>query len=73
MIVLTGFFISAPLGHAMLSILQKVFAGKTSARSKLAMIISSNLFISPIQQSVYSEYNRLSELNVAIHVLTNFD
>ncbi|GAA5995179.1 hypothetical protein JCM5350_001862 [Sporobolomyces pararoseus] len=48
-----GFFISAPLGHAMLAILQKVFAGKTSARSKLAMIISSNVFISPIQQSVY--------------------
>lgn len=54
-IALLGFFVSAPLGHAMLAILQKVFAGKTSARSKLAMIISSNIFISPIQQSVYSE------------------
>ncbi|GAA5918345.1 hypothetical protein JCM1841_002181 [Sporobolomyces salmonicolor] len=50
---LYGFFISAPLGHTLLAILQRVFKGKTSARSKLAMIICSNLFISPIQQSIY--------------------
>lgn len=37
----------------MLAILQKAFAGKTSARAKLGMILASNLFISPIQQSVY--------------------
>lgn len=48
-----GFFVSAPLGHTLLAILQKAFAGKTSARAKLGMIIASNLFISPIQQSVY--------------------
>ena len=37
----------------MLAILQKAFAGTTSARAKLGMILASNLFISPIQQSVY--------------------
>ncbi|POY71273.1 hypothetical protein BMF94_5585 [Rhodotorula taiwanensis] len=50
---LYGFFVSAPLGHTLLAILQKAFAGKTSARAKLGMILASNLFISPIQQSVY--------------------
>ncbi|ORY90222.1 hypothetical protein BCR35DRAFT_261594 [Leucosporidium creatinivorum] len=48
-----GFFISAPMGHTLLNILQKVFAGKTSARAKILMILCSNIFISPIQQSVY--------------------
>ncbi|BGP44628.1 hypothetical protein JCM10450v2_000442 [Rhodotorula kratochvilovae] len=48
-----GFFVSAPLGHSLLAILQRVFAGKTSARAKLLQIVCSNLFISPIQQSVY--------------------
>ncbi|PRQ76933.1 hypothetical protein AAT19DRAFT_12351 [Rhodotorula toruloides] len=50
---LYGFFVSAPLGHSLLAILQKAFAGKTSARAKLGMIVASNLFVSPIQQSVY--------------------
>ncbi|KAI5481506.1 protein of integral membrane protein, Mpv17/PMP23 family [Pseudohyphozyma bogoriensis] len=48
-----GFFISAPLGHTLLALLQKVFAGKTSARAKVLMILASNICISPIQQSVY--------------------
>ncbi|SCV68649.1 BQ2448_770 [Microbotryum intermedium] len=48
-----GFFISAPLGHTLMNILQNAFAGKTSGRAKLSMILCSNLFISPIQQSVY--------------------
>jgi len=48
-----GFFISAPMGHALLSLLQKAFAGKTSARAKVLMILVSNICISPIQQSVY--------------------
>ncbi|KAM0793702.1 hypothetical protein ACM66B_001127 [Microbotryomycetes sp. NB124-2] len=48
-----GFFISAPLSHTLLNILQKAFAGKTSARAKVLMILCSNIFISPIQQSVY--------------------
>ena len=44
------------MGHTLLNILQKVFAGKTSAQAKLLMILCSNIFISPIQQSVYSEF-----------------
>lgn len=44
------------MGHTLLNILQKVFAGKTSARAKILMILCSNIFISPIQQSVYSEF-----------------
>lgn len=51
---LAGFFVSAPLGHTLLAILQRVFAGKTSARAKVLQIVASNLFISPIQQTVYS-------------------
>ncbi|GAA5859575.1 hypothetical protein JCM8547_006148 [Rhodosporidiobolus lusitaniae] len=50
---LYGFFVSGPLGHTLLAILQRFFKGKTSTRAKLAMIVCSNLFISPIQQSVY--------------------
>jgi len=50
---LYGFFVSAPLGHTLLAILQRVFAGKTSARAKVLQIVASNLFISPIQQTVY--------------------
>jgi len=48
-----GFFISAPLSHVLMTTLQKAFAGKTSPRAKLAMIIASNLLVSPIQNSVY--------------------
>ncbi|KAK4631124.1 PXMP2/4 family protein 3 [Fulvia fulva] len=48
-----GAFISAPLGHVMISILQKMFAGRTSLRAKIMQIIVSNLIISPIQNAVY--------------------
>ncbi|KAF2723701.1 hypothetical protein K431DRAFT_282796 [Polychaeton citri CBS 116435] len=50
---LYGAFISAPLGHVMISILQKTFAGRTSLKSKIFQIIISNLIISPIQNAVY--------------------
>ncbi|GAA5898636.1 hypothetical protein JCM6882_000885 [Rhodosporidiobolus microsporus] len=50
---LYGFFVSAPLGHTLLNILQRFFKGKTSTKSKLLMILCSNLFISPVLQSVY--------------------
>lgn len=48
-----GFCISAPLSHTLTGILQKAFEGKTSATSKILQIIASNLFVSPIQNSVY--------------------
>lgn len=40
-----GAFISAPLGHVMISILQKVFAGRTSLKAKIMQIIVSNLIV----------------------------
>ncbi|KAI4123928.1 MAG: hypothetical protein LQ347_005940 [Umbilicaria vellea] len=48
-----GAFISAPLGHLLISILQKMFAGRTSLRAKILQIVVSNLVISPIQNSIY--------------------
>lgn len=48
-----GAFISAPLGHVLISILQKIFAGRTSLKAKVLQILFSNLLIAPIQNSVY--------------------
>ena len=41
-----GAFISAPLGHVLISILQKMFAGRTSLRAKILQIVVSNLVVS---------------------------
>lgn len=40
-----GALISAPLGHVMISILQKAFAGRTSLKSKILQILLSNLIV----------------------------
>jgi len=48
-----GAFISAPLGHVLISILQKLFKGRTSLKAKILQILVSNLIIAPIQNSVY--------------------
>ncbi|KAH8102426.1 hypothetical protein BXZ70DRAFT_1006352 [Cristinia sonorae] len=48
-----GFFVSAPLGHFLVGLLQKVFAGKTDVKAKIGQILASNLLIAPIQVSVY--------------------
>ncbi|MCJ1257890.1 hypothetical protein MMC24_005718 [Lignoscripta atroalba] len=48
-----GAFISAPLGHFLISILQRLFAGRTSLRAKILQILVSNLIIAPIQNTVY--------------------
>ncbi|KAF8465318.1 hypothetical protein BDZ91DRAFT_234658 [Kalaharituber pfeilii] len=50
---LYGSFISAPLGHVLVTFLQKAFAGKTSTKAKVLQIIVSNLIVSPIQNTVY--------------------
>lgn len=42
-----GAFISAPLGHVMISILQKLFAGRTSLKAKIMQILVSNLVVCP--------------------------
>ena len=40
-----GAFISAPLGHLLISILQRMFAGRTSLRAKILQILVSNLIV----------------------------
>jgi hypothetical protein len=42
-----GAFISAPLGHVLISILQKLFAGRTSLKAKILQILVSNLIVCP--------------------------
>lgn len=46
-----GFFISAPLGHVLVGLLQKVFAGRTDLKAKIGQILASNLLVAPIQIS----------------------
>lgn len=46
-----GAFISAPMGHFLVGLLQKAFAGKTTTRDKIMQILASNLILSPIQIS----------------------
>ena len=40
-----GAFISAPLGHVLISMLQKLFAGRTSLKAKILQILVSNLIV----------------------------
>jgi hypothetical protein len=40
-----GAFIAAPLGHVLISILQKLFAGRTSLKAKILQILVSNLIV----------------------------
>ncbi|KAI9930481.1 hypothetical protein MW887_011235 [Aspergillus wentii] len=42
---LYGMFVSAPLGHFLIGILQKIFAGRTSIKAKILQIIASNLVV----------------------------
>ncbi|ERF71943.1 hypothetical protein EPUS_06502 [Endocarpon pusillum Z07020] len=48
-----GALISAPLGHMLISILQKLFANRTSLKAKVLQILLSNLIVAPIQNTVY--------------------
>ena len=43
-----GAFISAPLGHVLISILQRMFSGRTSLRAKILQILVSNLVVSTL-------------------------
>jgi hypothetical protein len=45
-----GAFVSAPLGHVMISLLQRLFAGRTSLKAKILQIITSNLIVSPVRK-----------------------
>lgn len=48
-----GAFVSAPLGHLLISILQRMFSGRTSLKAKIMQILVSNLIVAPIQNTVY--------------------
>lgn len=43
-----GAFISAPLGHFLIKILQKMFSNRTSLKAKILQILVSNLVVRPL-------------------------
>lgn len=49
---LYGSIISAPLGHVLVSLLQKAFAGKTSTKAKILQIVVSNLIVRILESLV---------------------
>ncbi|TQS38590.1 hypothetical protein Golomagni_00901 [Golovinomyces magnicellulatus] len=48
-----GALVSAPLGHVLINLLQKIFTKKATLKAKILQIIASNLIVAPIQNSVY--------------------
>lgn len=40
-----GAFISAPMGHVLIHMLQRIFANRTSLRAKIMQILVSNLIV----------------------------
>jgi peroxisomal membrane protein 2 len=47
-----SFFVSAPLGHTLMSLLQRSFAGaKPSTKTKILQILVSQLLLTPIQNT----------------------
>lgn len=47
-----GALISAPLGHVLISLLQKIFQGRKSLKAKVLQILLSNLIVSPLRHPV---------------------
>lgn len=43
-----GAFISAPLGHVLITALQKLFQGRKSLKAKVLQILASNLLVSGV-------------------------
>ena len=48
-----GAFISAPLGHFLIKILQKVFSGRKSLKAKILQILVSNLIVRILRPEAY--------------------
>lgn len=48
-----GAFVSAPMGHILIGILQRVFAGRTSLKAKVLQIIASNLLVSRLSMNTH--------------------
>ncbi|KAK6536502.1 hypothetical protein TWF281_000731 [Arthrobotrys megalospora] len=53
MMAIYGAFISAPLGHLLINVLQRAFRNRTSTRAKILQILVSNFIVAPIQNVVY--------------------
>ncbi|KAF8846248.1 hypothetical protein BDN67DRAFT_1064727 [Paxillus ammoniavirescens] len=50
---LYGFFVSAPLGHYLVGLLQKAFAGKVGLKYRIGQLLASNLLMAPIQTTAF--------------------
>jgi len=48
-----GFFVSAPLSHYLVGLLQRQFAGRVDGKAKLLQILANNFLVSPIIISAY--------------------
>ncbi|KAK6357050.1 hypothetical protein TWF718_001380 [Orbilia javanica] len=53
MMAIYGAFISAPLGHLLINVLQRAFRNRSSTRAKILQILVSNFIVAPIQNVVY--------------------
>ncbi|KAF9822076.1 hypothetical protein IEO21_00070 [Rhodonia placenta] len=56
---LYGFCVSAPLGHTLVGLVQKLFAGKTSLAAKIGQLLLGNLVVAPIQVAVYLTFTAI--------------
>ena len=54
-----GALVSAPLGHMLVGLLQKIFANRTSLKAKILQILISNLVVSHT-----SHYSQCAPLNI---------
>ncbi|KAG8892747.1 hypothetical protein FRB99_002467 [Tulasnella sp. 403] len=50
---LYGFFISAPMGHYLNTAMLRIFAGRTSKKSKVARFCAQNFVVAPLQTFVF--------------------
>ena len=46
---LYGMLVSAPMGHVLVGITQRMFAGKTGLAAKIGQLLVTNLVVAPIQ------------------------
>ncbi|KAI0734505.1 hypothetical protein C8Q72DRAFT_873040 [Fomitopsis betulina] len=50
---LYGMLVSAPIGHVLVGVTQRLFAGKTGLSAKIGQLLVANLVVAPIQIAVY--------------------
>lgn len=61
-----GAFISAPMGHVLINILQRVFAGQTSLQAKILQIVASNLIVRVLSVSTKTVFLFIAPLRVML-------